>query len=92
MNVPIWILVAGVFCLPLLGFLICALFAGGRLADEITDRLDAEDEAAVQKGIATINGNANRHNQAKLSAIRDLFNTPRTIRKGELAAVLDGDV
>lgn len=27
----------------------------------------------------------------KLSAIRDLLDTPRTIRKGELAAVLDGD-
>lgn len=29
--------------------------------------------------------------QRKLSAIRDLLDTPRTIRKGELAAVLDGE-
>lgn len=29
--------------------------------------------------------------QRKLSAIRDLLDTPRTIRKGELASILDGD-
>lgn len=29
--------------------------------------------------------------QRKLSAIRDLLDTPRTIRKGALAAILDGD-
>lgn len=30
--------------------------------------------------------------QRKLSAIRDLLDTPRTIRKGELAMILDGEV
>lgn len=30
--------------------------------------------------------------QRKLSAIRDLLDKPRTIRKGELATILDGEV
>ena len=29
--------------------------------------------------------------QRKLSAVRDLLDTPRTIRKGELALILDGE-
>lgn len=29
--------------------------------------------------------------QRKLSAIRDLLNTPRTIRKGDVALILDGE-
>lgn len=92
MNIPIWILVLGGLGLPIVGFLVCALFTGGRLADEITARMNAEGLAAVQKGIATINGNANRRNQSKLSAIRDLLDTPRTIRKGDVRNVLDGEV
>lgn len=33
MNVPIWILVAGVACLPTLGFLVCAVLTTARFGD-----------------------------------------------------------
>jgi hypothetical protein len=68
----------------IIGFGTCALLTGGRIADEIIERMDAKDEADEARDNEAA---ANR----KLSAIRDLLDTPRTIRKGELAAVLDGD-
>lgn len=38
MNIPIWILVAGVVCLPLFGFLICAVLTAGKVADVQDER------------------------------------------------------
>lgn len=75
-----------------IGFGVCALLTGGRIADEISARMNAEDEADNQKAIAKLNGAASRINADKISAIRDLLDKPRTIRKGELAMILDGEV
>ena len=75
----------------IVGFGACALLTGGRIADEIIACMNAEEEAGNQKAIAKLNAEACRINQSKLSAIRDLLDKPRTIRKGELASILDGD-
>lgn len=87
------------------GFFACALLTGGRIADEIIERMDAEDEAdearnneAAANRVAlealdahTRCSDALTTTQRKLSAIRDLLDKPRTIRKGDVALILDGE-
>lgn len=76
----------------LVGMGTMAVLTMGKLADLRSDELlvdyfDAEYERAAHDRCA----DALTTCQRKLSAIRDLLDTPRTIRKGELAAVLDGE-
>ena len=64
----------------------------GKVADLRSDELlvdyfDAEYERAAHDRCA----DALTTTQRKLSAVRDLLDTPRTIRKGELALILDGE-
>lgn len=75
-----------------LGFFVCAVLTAGKVAELEEGERGARDEAATQKAIAKLNADACRLNQSKLSAIRDLLDKPRTIRKGELAMILDGEV
>lgn len=76
----------------IIGFGTCAFLTMGKLADISEAARAFQDEAATQKAIAKLNGEASRLNAGKLSAIRDLLDKPRTIRKGELAMILDGEV
>ncbi len=75
----------------LIGFGTCAVLTMGKVADLSEAARGFQDEAATQKAIAKLNGDACRINQLKLSAIRGLLDTPRTIRKGDLRDVLDGE-
>lgn len=82
----------------IIGFGTCAVLTAGKIGDlqedvrgwflnyqdECDDRFEAvEAHTRCADALGTT--------QRKLSAIRDLLDTPRTIRKGELAAVLDGE-
>ena len=76
----------------IIGFGTCALLTMGKVADLRSDELlvdyfDAEYERAAHDRCA----DALTTTQRKLSAIRDLLDTPRTIRKADLRDVLDGD-
>ena len=77
MNVPVWLLIIAPPVIATFGFLTCAFFTAGTMSDL---RGNAYDDRQLY-----------RDARAKLSAIRDLLDTPRTIRKGALAAILDGD-
>lgn len=76
----------------IIGAGIMAWRTAGRVSAALEDERQARDEAATQKAIAKLNAESSHLNQSKLSAIRDLLDKPRTIRKGDLASILDGDV
>jgi len=65
------------------GFLVCAFFTAGKMADLGNDdeALAAHARCADSQSIAL----------EKLRAIREIANKPQTIRKGDIRAVL-GDV
>ena len=80
------------------GFLVCAFFTAGKLAD------NAERDAALFDGLDSWSSTAADLQAAhkrcadsqsialeKLRAIREIANKPQTIRKGDIRAVL-GDV
>ena len=76
----------------IIGFGTCAVLTMGKVADLRSDELlvdyfDAEYERAAHDRCADALATKDR----KLSAIRDLLDTPRTIRKADLRDVLDGD-
>lgn len=80
------------------GFGICAVLTAGKVADERQAYVDENDFANLN--LAAKNEAQLAHarcadalttTQRKLSAIRDLLDKPRTIRKGELAMILDGE-
>lgn len=86
----------------IIGFGVCAVMTAGKVADvqaapslksraddQLIVKLRLERSALTQAH--TRCADALTTTQRKLSAIRDLLDKPRTIRKGELAAVLDGD-
>lgn len=91
MNIPIWILVVGVPGLFVAGFLLCGVFAVGKVADyqplaEALSKRLREAHAAHSRcadALQTVRG--------KLDAIQDLANSPQTIRKKDIRAVLGGD-
>lgn len=72
----------------IIGFWVCAVLTAGKVADEHA-QADAINEALHDAHARC--ADALTCTQRKLSAIRDLLDTPRTIRKGELAMILDGE-
>ena len=90
MSTLLTIIGTAVIAAPI-GFGICAALTQSKVADLQDDEQQAKDETVFQKGLAKLNGDACRINQLKLSAIRDLLDTPRTIRKGDVRDVLDGE-
>lgn len=90
----------------IVGFGVCALFTNGKVDDLALKLWEAEMEAATENELGfdrirelresraahTRCADALTTTQRKLSAIRGLLDKPRTIRKGELASILDGDV
>lgn len=83
------------------GFFACALLTGGRIADEIIERMDAKDEAdearnneAAANRIAldaldahTRCADALTTTQRKLSSIRDLVGPTEGLRRGRLGQI-----
>ncbi len=78
----------------------CELEAETAITESLGQELRSANKAkSLQAGvIGSLKADRDRASDAaggaqrKLSAIRDLLDKPRTIRKGELAAILDGDV
>lgn len=62
-------------------------------ADDARDNEAAANRKAIEfQDAHTRCADALTTTQRKLSAIRDLLDAPRTIRKGELAMILDGEI
>lgn len=81
------------------GFLVCAVMTQAAIADSSAEVEDwqswlglAVESEREHRDAHTRCADALSTCQRKLSAIRDLLDTPRTIRKGELAMILDGEV
>lgn len=71
----------------IIGFGTCAVLTAARFGDLAdTEAESSMWENAWQHAIASAVAANN-----KLDAIRDLLDTPRTIRKGEVALILDGE-
>lgn len=81
------------------GYFACAIFTAGKIA-EANEAWDEWELAAVhvtdelhdERVAHTRCADSRNVLLSRIEAIRELLNRPRTIRKGELASILDGEV